>query len=139
VSLVRSGVAQAEPISPEVQVNEGVARAATERYLELARAGDADAIAELYAEDAEFIPMPPAEGVYRGRQAIKAFYQSVSSGSRHPVYQSMHWVDDGLDCCLELHVLMSDPEEHLHVVDVVTATEDGHIARLAAYRRPTWE
>ena len=113
-----------------------LARRVTERYLELAQAGDAAAIAELYAPDAEFRPLPPNDQTIIGRQAIGDFYQSLKASTRHPVYRSTHWIENGLECCLELHVEMSDPIEHIYAVDIVTATPEGQIARLAAYRRP---
>jgi hypothetical protein len=111
-------------------------RATAERYLELATAGDADAIADLYAEDSEFLPIPPNEVIVRGREAIRQHYRDHVS-TVHPKYESLNWMVDGLQCCVEIHAYVEGRDEHVYVVDIFTMTPDGLIARMAAYRRAT--
>jgi uncharacterized protein (TIGR02246 family) len=111
-------------------------RATAERYLELASAGDADAIAALYAEDAVFLPTPPHDVILRGRDAIRRHYAEHVSGM-HPVFEKLHWVVNGLECCVEIDATIPGEAAHSYIVDVFTMAEDGRIQRMAAYRRTT--
>ena len=110
------------------------ARAIAEKYLGLATLGDADAIAELYAENAELLPIPPNTAVVKGRDAIREYYQKHLS-NLHPEYVSLDWTVDGRNCVVEIDSRVSGEAEHVYVVDIFTMTEDGKIARMAAYRR----
>jgi hypothetical protein len=111
-------------------------RLVAERYLELASAGDADAIADLYAEDAVFLPNPPHEVIVRGRDAIRQHYLEHVTAVK-PEFRSLRWIVNGGDCCLEFVAYLPARDALLFSVDVFTVNPDGKIARMAAYRRAT--
>jgi ketosteroid isomerase-like protein len=112
-------------------------RSVAERYLELASAGDTDAIAELYAEDAIFVPAQPPEPrlarEVRGREAIRRHYRDHVA-SRRPRFTKLEFILDPPHCVVEIEAETVGSDAPVHIVDVFTIA-DGRIARMAAYRR----
>ncbi|MGE3448416.1 MAG: nuclear transport factor 2 family protein [Microbacteriaceae bacterium] len=111
-----------------------LARAAGERYVDRAVAGDIEGVLALFDDDAELLPMPPLTTTIRGLAALRAFFVAHGSGGDAEL-RSMRSVAQGRRCCIEAHVYLRSRDEHLFVVDVFTVTDAGKICRLAAYRR----
>ena len=109
-------------------------RAVAEEYLRLASIGDADGIAELYAEDAEFVPIPPFQITVRGREAIREHYRAHVSSVR-PEFVRLDWVVEGNKCVVEIDSKTAASDDIVQVVDIFTMDDDGKIARLIAYKR----
>jgi ketosteroid isomerase-like protein len=109
-------------------------RSVAEEYLRLAAAGDAAGIAELYAEDAEFVPIPPFRIVVRGRDAIRKHYEAHVSSVR-PEFLKLDWVVEGNKCVVEIESRPAGSDQIVQVVDVFTIADDGKIARMIAYKR----
>ena len=109
-------------------------KAVAERYLAAASAGDTTTIADLYAEDAVFLPIPPNTLIVVGRDDIRRHY-SEHVASVHPRYADLFWIVDGLNVVVEIDAAHPGSDAHTYVVDVFTMTEEGRIARMAAYRR----
>jgi uncharacterized protein (TIGR02246 family) len=64
-------------------------RAVADAYVKASLAGDAKAIAALYADDA--VEMPPNEPMVKGRTAIEQFYQKLfGSGTKMATFSITH-------------------------------------------------
>ena len=100
----------------------------------LASIGDADRIADLYAEDAEFVPIPPFKITVRGRDAIREHYRQHVS-SVHPEFVNLEWVVEGNKCVVEIDSKVAGSDDIIQVVDIFTMADDGKIARMIAYKR----
>ena len=74
------------------------ARGFAERYLQCLNAHDAEAISDLFSEDAWLRPPPPPGGELHGREAIRAFYSEVFTV--HPDVAVDHYtlIGDGSVC-----------------------------------------
>lgn len=111
------------PMNPK-----GVAR----RYVELSNGGDYDAMADLFAEDADWIPISPIEP-RNGRDAIRQGYLQQVKHTNRPIINDRYYAE-GDTCVVEFEVALGD-DRVAAIVDVFTINPDGEIARLAVYRR----
>jgi len=102
------------------------------RYIELSNAVDYEAIAELFAIDADWIPITPIES-RKGREAIREGYREQVKHINRPIINARYYVD-GDTCVAEFEVDLGNGKV-AGVVDVFTLNAEGEITRLAVYRR----
>jgi uncharacterized protein (TIGR02246 family) len=102
------------------------------RYIELSNAVDYEAMAELFAVDADWVPITPMEP-RKGRESIQEGYLSQVKHTNRPIINARYYTD-GDACVVEFEVDFGDGEL-AGIVDVFTLNSEGEIARLAVYRR----
>ncbi|ULE31373.1 nuclear transport factor 2 family protein [Mycobacterium sp. IDR2000157661] len=109
--------------------------ATVKRYLELAAKGDADAVAELYADDAT-VEDPVGSEVHIGRPAIRRFYDALpANGAQADVVTlralgheaAFHWT---------LTIDLGESKMAIDIISVMTFTGEGKIASMKAYWGP---
>lgn len=109
---------------------ESVAR----RYIALSNAGDYDAMADLFADDAEWIPLLPIAS-RRGREAIRDGYLRQVKATNRPIINDRYYTaPDGRTCVVEFDVDLGE-QGTTAIVDIFTLNDRAEIARLAVYRR----
>jgi hypothetical protein len=102
------------------------------RYMAAVGGGDADAVAVLFSDDAEFFhPL----GVARGKAEILAFYRSVLAKGGLPARPGLAF-DDGNDLLFEIVLRDGPPEEGPFAMDHVTFDPSGLATRMVAMIRP---
>jgi len=102
------------------------------RYVAAVGAGDAEAVAALFVEDAEFYhPL----GVARGRAEILAFYLMVLSDGGLPASAGEAF-GSGSDLLFEIVLRDGDPAVGPFAMDHVTLDPDGGAVRMVAMVRP---
>lgn len=123
------------PAQPPVLA--GRACEVAQRYVELVNAGDYAGVAALYADDATFLePMRPT---LRGRAQIDEFY-TKRIGAMAPEVAIVAMLGGEKECMIELALKteMGGEERWVLVsVDHFILGEDGRIASMAAFARPT--
>ncbi len=102
------------------------------RYIELSNAVDYHAMVDLFAEDADWIPISPFEP-RKGREAIRQGYLQQVKHNNRPIINDRYFAD-GNPCVVEFDVDLGD-DGIAAIVDVFTINDNGEIARLAVYRR----
>jgi len=102
------------------------------RYVELSNAVDYNAMADLFAEDADWIPISPIEP-RKGREAIRQGYLKQVEHTNRPIVNDRYYAE-GDTCVVEFEVQLGD-DRVAAIVDVFTVNDEGEIARLAVYRR----
>lgn len=102
------------------------------RYIELSNAVDYEAMAELFAVDADWIPITPMEP-RKGRESIREGYLAQVKHTNRPIINARYYTD-GDACVAEFEVDLGDGEL-AGIVDVFTLNSEGEIAMLAVYRR----
>ena len=101
-------------------------------YIAASNRCDYQAMADLFHEDAEWIPIAPMEA-RRGREQIRERYLTDVRSMNAPIVND-RYIGDDRRCAVEFDV---DHPEHglVAIVDVFTVDDDGRITRLAVYRR----
>jgi len=102
------------------------------RYIELSNAVDYHAMADLFAEDADWIPISPIEP-RKGREAIRQGYLQQVKPNHRPIINDRYYTD-GDTCVVEFEVDLGD-DGIAAIVDIFSVNDNGEIARLAVYRR----
>ncbi len=102
------------------------------QYVDLSNAVDYNGMADLFAEEAEWVPISPLEP-RRGREAIRAGYLNHVKSKNRPIINARYYAD-GLTCVVEFEVQL-EAGETAAIVDVFTFNEHGEIIRLAIYKR----
>ena len=102
------------------------------RYIDLSNAVDYNGMADLFAEEAEWVPISPIEP-RTGREAIRAGYLNHVKSKNRPIINARYYAD-GLTCVVEFDVQLG-ASEIASIVDVFTFNERGEISRLAIYKR----
>lgn len=107
-----------------------------ERYVALFSAGDADAVAELYAEDAVLrdpVTSPPVQG----RAAIRAWYQAafdaMAEGMRLELEGSVRIAGPLGAAAMMVHAVNNGVPFRVETLDVMRFNPDGLIAAMDAY------
>lgn len=108
------------------------AKKVARRYIALSNAVDYDAMADLFAADADWIPISPIEP-RKGREEIRRGYLEQVKPTNRPIINDRYYVD-GATCIVEFEVDLGG-DGVAGIVDVFTLNEAGEIARLAVYRR----
>lgn len=102
------------------------------RYVELSNAVNDNALADILADDAEWIPISPREP-RKGREAIRQGYLQHVEHTNRPIINDRYHVA-GDTCVVEFEVDLGG-DRVAGIVDVFTVNDEGEIARLAVYRR----
>ena len=102
---------------------------AAQEYFRCVRESDADAIEQLFAEDAVLVMFDGT--VRRGRRDIRDFYEHTAMRSGLSP-QPQQPIEDGDRCAVEIMVSGRDGRPH-RPLDVFTVNDDGEITLLRAY------
>lgn len=105
-------------------------RQTIERYIAFVNAGDADAIAELYAENAT-LEDPIGTEPGHGREAVRKFYESAASGGvKLELSGSPRVVAGEAAFPMRAHV---GPQATIEIIDVMVFDDDGLIQSMRAF------
>jgi hypothetical protein len=102
------------------------------RYIELSNAVDYNAMADLFAADADWIPISLI-APRKGRESIREGYLQHVKYQNRPIFNDRYYAD-GSTCVVEFEVDLGE-DGTAAIVDVFTLNAAGEIARLAVYRR----
>jgi steroid Delta-isomerase len=102
-----------------------------QRYCELVTAGDFDAIANLYAEDAT-VEDPVGSTPHRGRDAIRAFYRASAGAVRLELEGRVRSAGNEAAAAMVARPA-ADPSVRVETLDVMVFRDDGLIASMRAY------
>jgi ketosteroid isomerase-like protein len=101
-------------------------------YIQYSNEANYNAMADLFAENAEWIPISPIEPRF-GREAIRAGYLNHVKKINKPIINDRYYAD-GLTCVVEFNVQINE-DELASIVDIFTFNEAGEIIKLAIYKR----
>lgn len=102
-----------------------------QRYCELVSAGDFEAIADLYADDA-VVEDPVGSPPHRGRDAIREFYRA-SAGAVHLELEGRVRSAGNEGAAAMIARPAADPALRVETLDVMVFRDDGLIASMRAY------
>lgn len=105
------------------------------RYVELVSAGDADAVAALYARDAT-VEDPLGTPKKVGREAIRGFY-AATGGAKLALSGPVRVC--GLEAAAPMVATLQGPDgkrAFIDIIDVMTFDEDGYITSMRAFWSP---
>jgi ketosteroid isomerase-like protein len=103
-----------------------------QQYVALSNAVDYNGMADLFAEDAHWLPLAPLAPRF-GQAAIRAGYLQHVKSTNRPIVHARYYAE-GLTCVVEFEVELEDGNRAF-IVDVFTFNEAGKIVRLAIYKR----
>jgi len=109
-------------------------KAAMQAYIDHFNRSDAQAIADLYAEDAT-VEDPVGSEVKRGKSEIAAFYKmAVATGARLRLAAPIR-ASHGDSAAMAFDVILNMPEgkAEIHVIDVMTFNAAGKFASMRAF------
>jgi steroid delta-isomerase len=114
------------------KLDPSVIRKTVERYVELMTAGDADAIAALYADDAT-IEDPIGAPLQRGREAIHAWYKASAGKVRLELTGPIRVA--GGEAAFPMQGTIGTPADpsYLDIIDVMKFDEQGRVTSLRAF------
>ncbi len=102
-----------------------------QRYCELVSAGDFEAIARLYAEDAT-VEDPVGSAPHRGRAAIREFYRASAGAVRLELEGRVRSAgNEGAAAMIARPT--ADPSMRVETLDVMTFGDDGLVTSMRAY------
>ena len=106
-----------------------------ERYVQLMCDSDADAIMELYADDAT-VEDPVGGQVLQGREALHGFYAGASPNLQVELTGPVRVA--GKECAAPMlaELTMNEQKLYIDVIDVMTFNEDGKITGMRAFWNP---
>jgi steroid Delta-isomerase len=107
-------------------------RATVERYVKLMTAGDADAIADLYAEDAS-IEDPIGAPPQRGREAIRTWYRASAGKVRLELTGPIRVAAGEAAFPMQGTIGSPDAPAYLDIIDVMKFDAEGRITSLRAF------
>ena len=102
------------------------------KYMAYSNAVDYNSMADLFDENADWIPISPIEPK-KGREAIRERYLNHVKNINRPIINERYY-SDGLTCVVEFDVQMEDGTT-VAIVDIFTFNINGYIARLSIYRK----
>ena len=110
-------------------------REVTKRYVQLMCESNADAILELYAEDAT-AEDPVGGSVIQGREALHGFYAATSPNLQVELTGPVCVA--GKECAFPMlaELTMNDQKLYIDVIDVMTFNDDGKITSMRAFWSP---
>lgn len=108
---------------------------AVNSYLELVSKGQADAITDLYADDAT-IEDPVGGEVHIGRAAIRGFYTAVENVKAQTDVVTLRALGNEAAFHWTLSLDFGDNGMRIDIISVMTFTDDGKIASMKAYWGP---
>jgi steroid delta-isomerase len=110
--------------------------AIVKNYLKLVGAGRADAIAELYAEDATVEDPVGGGEVHIGRQAIRGFYSNVESVKCETEIITLRAGGHEAAFFWALTLDLGEAKMRIEIISVMTFDAEGRIASMKAYWGP---
>lgn len=102
-----------------------------QRYCELVSAGDFEAIARLYAEDAT-VEDPVGSAPHRGRAAIREFYRASAGAVRLELEGRVRSAGNEGAAAMVARPT-ADPSMRVETLDVMTFGDDGLVTAMRAY------
>ncbi len=105
------------------------------RYLELAAAGNVDAIVELYADDAT-VEDPVGSEVHIGHEAIRGFYSKIPKGDNGAEVFTLRALGHEAAFYWALTIDLGDNRMRIEIISTMTFNDDGRIASMKAYWGP---
>jgi steroid delta-isomerase len=105
-----------------------------QRYCELVTAGDFEAIALLYAENAT-VEDPVGSTPHRGRAAIREFYRASSGAVRLELEGRVRSAGNEGAAAMVARPA-ADPSMRVETLDVMTFGDDGLVTSMRAYWSP---
>jgi steroid delta-isomerase len=102
-----------------------------QRYCELVTAGDFEAIARLYAEDAT-VEDPVGSAPHRGRAAIREFYRASAGAVRLELEGRVRSAGNEGAAAMVARPT-ADPSMRVETLDVMTFGDDGLVTSMRAY------
>jgi steroid Delta-isomerase len=105
------------------------------RYLELAAAGKADDIVDLYAGDGT-VEDPVGGEVHIGRQAIHGFYSLIPAGDNATELFTLRTLGQEAAFYWALTVDLGGNRVRIEIISTMTFNGDGKIASMKAYWGP---
>ena len=109
--------------------------ATVKRYLELAAKGDADAVAELYADDAT-VEDPVGSEVHIGRPAIRRFYDALPTNGAQADVVTLRALGNEAAFHWSLTIDLGENKMSIDIISVMTFNGEGQIASMKAYWGP---
>ncbi|KUI02244.1 nuclear transport factor 2 family protein [Mycobacterium sp. IS-3022] len=107
-----------------------------ERYLELAAQGNADAVTELYADDATVEDPVGGGEVHIGRDAIRRFYDALPTAGAQTDVLTLRALGNEAAFHWALTIDLGENKMRIDIISVMTFNEDGKIASMKAYWTP---
>lgn len=123
---------------PEKKVDEQVMKAGLQAYIDAFNRGDADGIADLYAENAT-VEDPVGSEPKVGIEAVRDFYRmAVGTGAKLSLAAPIR-ASHGRAAAMAFDVELNMPEGHavIRVIDVMEFDDDGRFVSMKAYWGPS--
>ncbi len=106
------------------------------RYLELVAKGDADGVADLYADDAT-VEDPVGGEVHIGRTAIRGFYNAIENAKAQTEVVTLRALGNEAAYFWALTIDLGDAGRmRIEIISVMTFDDEGKIASMKAYWGP---
>ena len=110
--------------------------AAVEAYVAAFEAGDADAVAALYAEDCT-VEDPIGSPIHRGREAVRAFYaQSMATGAKLKLEGPVRVAGDYAAFPFSVHLDFGGGPKRIDVIDTFRFDQAGKVVEMRAFWGP---
>lgn len=111
--------------------------AAVHAYVAAFEAGDADAVAELYAPGAT-VEDPVGTPTHQGREAIREFYkQSMATGAKLTLEGPVRVVADYAVFPFAVHLNYDGGPKRIDVIDTFRFNEDNEVIEMRAFWGPS--
>jgi steroid Delta-isomerase len=109
--------------------------ATVKRYLARAAQGNADAVVELYAEDAT-VEDPVGGEVHIGRKAIRGFYDNLPTTGAEADVVTLRALGNEVAFFWALTIDLGEGRLRIEIISVMTFDDEGKIASMKAYWTP---
>lgn len=111
--------------------------AAVHAYVAAFEAGDPDAVAALYAQDAS-VEDPIGTPVHNGREAIRAFYaESMKTGAKLKLEGPIRVASDYAVFPFSVNLHFEGSDKRIDVIDTFKFNEDNQVVEMRAYWGPS--
>lgn len=111
--------------------------AAVHAYVAAFEAGDADAVAALYAEDCT-VEDPVGTPVHRGNAAVRAFYaESMKTGAKLKLEGPVRVVGDYAVFPFSVNLRYEGSAKRIDVIDTFRFNEDNKVVEMRAFWGPS--
>lgn len=110
---------------------------AVHAYVAAFDAGDADAVAALYAEDCT-VEDPIGAPIHRGRAAVRAFYaESMKTGAKLKLEGPIRVVADYAVFPFSVNLHFQGTDKRIEVIDTFKFDDSNHVVEMRAFWGPT--
>jgi steroid Delta-isomerase len=111
--------------------------AAVHDYVAAFEAGDADAVAALYADTAT-VEDPIGAPIHHGREAIRAFYaESMKTGARLKLEGPVRIAGDYAVFPFSVNLHYEGSDKRIDVIDTFKFDDNDHVVEMRAFWGPT--